>query len=231
MKKGKTIVMLLAATLLLSGVASAFTDVDDNAYYADAVKWAIENEVTNGVGNNEFGSLTIVTRAQAMTFLWRASGKPAPKGTGSEFADVKSDAYYHDAVLWAVENNITNGVGDNRFDPEGAVTRGQMITFLWRTKGSQGARQGDKWYEGAERWAINKGLLAGTAQTYTTDSACPRSDVVFYIWKEVNAKDTGNGQSGNQGSNEPYIGNPLDHRVGGQGVSGSTEASEGIEFH
>lgn len=192
----------IMATALYAAAQSktGFVDVDDSKYYADAIKWAVDNKVTNGIGNNQFGVNSNVTRGQAVTFLWRAVGSPSPNGTGETFEDVEEGSWYELAVKWAVENHITEGVGDNRFDPEGLVTRGQMITFLWRTKGAVGeARQGDQWYSAAERWAQSKGLLTGTAQAYTTNGECPRCDVVYYLWKEV--KNVGNtGGSGNSGS-------------------------------
>ncbi len=176
---------------------TGFVDVDDSKYYADAIKWAVDNKVTNGIGNNQFGVNSNVTRGQAVTFLWRAAGSPSPKGTGETFVDVEEDSWYELAVKWAVENHITEGVGDNKFDPDGSVTRGQMITFLWRTKGAIGeALQGDQWYSAAERWAQSKGLLTGTAQAYSTNADCPRCDVVYYLWKEVTDTNNVNNNNG-----------------------------------
>ena len=178
--------------------ATGFTDVDDSKYYADAIKWAVDNKVTNGIGNSQFGVDSNVTRGQAVTFLWRAVGSPSPKGTGETFEDVEEGSWYELAVKWATENHITDGVGGNKFDPNGLVTRGQMITFLWRTKGSVGeVRQGDQWYSAAERWAQSKGLLTGTAQAYTTNGECPRCDVVYYLWKEVKNVNSGGSTTNN----------------------------------
>ena len=182
---------------------TGFVDVDDSKYYADAIKWAVDNKITYGIGNSQFGIDSNVTRGQAVTFLWRAVGSPSPNGTGETFEDVEEGSWYELAVKWAVENHITEGVGGNKFDPNGLVTRGQMITFLWRTKGAVGeARQGDQWYSAAERWAQSKGLLTGTAQAYTTNGECPRCDVVYYLWKEVkNIGNTGGSNTNNNNSN------------------------------
>ena len=110
---------------------SPFADVVTDAYYYEAVKWAAEQGITGGIGNNLFGPNQPCTRTQIVTFLWRAVGCPEPKGTSS-FSDVPSDAYYAKAVAWAVENGITDGVGDNRFAPDVVCTRGQMVTLLYR---------------------------------------------------------------------------------------------------
>ena len=109
-----------------------FTDVSTNAYYYDAVLWAVENGITNGTGTNTFSPDLPCTRAQMATFLWRAAGSPEPVSTTSLFTDVPTDAYYYDAVLWAAENGITSGNGANTYGPDAACTRAQMVTFLWR---------------------------------------------------------------------------------------------------
>lgn len=184
-----SLVLFFTLALCLSAPASAasFEDVSDDAYYASVVEWAVDAGVTNGIGNNQFGVNGNVTRAQAVTFLWRAMGTPASKGTAGAFEDVEPGSWYENAVQWAVENKITEGVGDNKFAPDGQVTRGQMITFLYRAKVQPEENiEGDKWYSAAELWAQSKWLLAGTAQAYSTDGECPRCDVVYYIWKEVN---------------------------------------------
>ena len=111
--------------------ADYFADVPANSYYADAVSWAAKNGITGGIGNGLFGPNQPCTRAQIVTFLWRAAGAPEPKGTVS-FADISADSYYAQAVAWAVENGITAGVGNGRFDPNSTCTRGQIATFLYR---------------------------------------------------------------------------------------------------
>ncbi|MBE6909234.1 MAG: S-layer homology domain-containing protein [Ruminococcaceae bacterium] len=166
------------------GGETAFTDVPSGAYYADAVAWAVETGVTKGTSETTFSPNDTLTRAQAVTFLWRAKGSPAPTSSYNPFADVKAGAYYYDAVLWAVENGITNGVSADEFSVDGKVTRGQMITFLWRTEGRP-FDTGGKWYEAAESWAVSRRLLSGTAEDYTTDGKCPRSDVVYYLYRDL----------------------------------------------
>lgn len=161
-----------------------FSDVPVHSYYHNAVKWANEKGITNGIGNGLFGSGDILTRGQAVTFLWRAMGKPQASEANNSFIDVKEGAYYYDAVAWAVENGITEGVGGQRFDPDGKVTRGQIITFLWRTNGGMDDI-GGAWFEAAENWAKSNNILEGTAQTYSTDASCPRSDVVYYMYNNM----------------------------------------------
>ncbi len=162
-----------------------FADVDPDAYYAQAVKWAVSLGITNGTSDTTFSPEMNVTRGQAVTFLWRAMGRPAPASSGNPFADVSSDAWYYDAVLWAVEQGITNGTGPAAFEPNDNVTRGQMITFLYRTMGEPGKTGEGPWYADAENWAGREGLLADTAVPYTTNGDCPRSDVVFYLWRAL----------------------------------------------
>ena len=111
-----------------------FKDVPANAYYYEAVKWAQEKGITGGIGNGLFGPNDPCTRAQIVTFLWRAAGSPAPKNTGTAFGDVKLGSFYEQAVAWAVENGITGGTGEGMFSPDATCTRAQSVTFLWRCK-------------------------------------------------------------------------------------------------
>ena len=166
--------------------ASDFADVPLDAYYKDAVDWAVGKSITNGTSATTFSPLGEVTRAEAVTFLWRAKGCPEPKTASSPFTDVQdSGSWFYKAVLWAVEENITNGTSATTFTPKGKVTRGQMITFLYRTLGEPGKTGQGNWYEDAERWAGGNRFTDGTATAYTTSGACPRSDVVFYLWKAL----------------------------------------------
>ncbi len=165
----------------IPGEEPLFLDVDPLSYYYDAVLWAKESGVTNGVGNGRFSPDGRLNRAMAVTFLWRAAGSPAPKG-GETFSDVMDGTYYADAVGWAVELGITNGIGGGEFGVDRDVTRGQMITFLWRLMGRPDDT-GGAWYEAAEKWAETTGLLGGTAEPYRTDAVCPRSDVVLYLFR------------------------------------------------
>ena len=113
------------------GTGNAFTDVESGSYYEKAVQWAVENGITNGTGNNDFGTGTAVTRAQVVTFLWRAAGSPVVDADNS-FDDVAAITYYYEAVQWAVKNGITLGSGANNFSPDDVCTRAQVVTFLYR---------------------------------------------------------------------------------------------------
>ncbi len=180
-------------------VEMGFADVDAGAYYAEAVAWAVETGVTNGTGkdtqgNDVFSPAAAVTRGQAVTFLWRAMGHPEPETKTNPFSDVKAGSYYEKAVLWAVEQGITNGTawdeakGVVEFSPDATVTRGQLLTFLWRTlgkPGETGAYEGKQWYSDPENWAAQNGLIQGTAEAYATGADCPRCDVVYYLWNAV----------------------------------------------
>jgi hypothetical protein len=115
-----------------TSTTNPFTDVSPEDYYYKAILWAVENSITNGTGNGKFSPDKTCTRGQVATFLWRAKGQPAPTNTESPFKDVDTNAYYYDAVLWAVENGITNGTGKDTFSPDKTCTRGQIVTFLYR---------------------------------------------------------------------------------------------------
>ena len=109
-----------------------FTDVKSADYYYKAVLWAVESGITNGMSTTTFEPNATCTRGQVATFLWRSQGKPAPESDNNPFNDVRNGEYYYDAVLWAVENNITNGTGVDTFSPDASCTRGQIVTFLYR---------------------------------------------------------------------------------------------------
>ena len=116
-----------------NSVLNFFYDVPNDSFYYEAVKWAVGKNITSGVGDNLFAPDQPCTRAQIVTFLWRAAGSPEPKNVGS-FSDVPASAYYAKAVAWAVENGITTGTGDGMFSPDAVCTRAQAVTFLWRCK-------------------------------------------------------------------------------------------------
>ena len=162
--------------------ATGFTDVSAGVYYADAVEWAVDNGVTQGTGGGAFSPESTVTRAEAVTFLWRAAGKPAPSATTSSFTDVTDrSAYYYNAVLWAVEQGITNGAGGGRFDLTGTLAYDQIFTFLCRFAGEQAS--GSDWSSAAVRWANSSGLTDGLL--FSAKDACPRADVVYCLWKQL----------------------------------------------
>ena len=123
------------ATPKLEPEFTGFDDVPEDAYYAAPVEWAVKNDITNGMGNNKFEPNRTCTRGQVVTFLWRAKGRPTPTLTSNPFSDVKTEDYFYDAVLWAVEKEITNGMGNGKFAPGTGCTRGQVVTFLWRAEG------------------------------------------------------------------------------------------------
>ena len=169
-----------------------FTDVPENAYYYDAVQWAVENGITAGFTETSFGPNRSCTRAQMVTFLWRAAGSPAPASTDRVFQDVPADAYYADAVLWAAEQGITGGTSAETFSPNATVTRAQTVTFLYRAAGSPaGADSGfadvaaDAYYADAVAWAAAQGITSGTtAETFSPAQACTRAQIVTFLYRD-----------------------------------------------
>ena len=170
-------------TIVVPG-ASSFSDVASNAYYANAVSWALQKEVTTGTSATTFSPNDTVTRAQAVTFLWRAFGRPAVTNTVNPFTDVASDEYYTQAVLWAVQQGITNGTSATTFSPYATLAQDQMITFLCRAAGV--GAFGDNWSDSAMSWAQGRGLFNGRPSVPKAKDSCPRADVVFYLWKNAN---------------------------------------------
>ena len=168
-----------------------FVDVPTGAYYYDAVAWAVENDITTGTSATTFGPDIICTRAQMVTFLWRAAGSPEPESTVNPFTDVSAGAYYYDAVLWAVEQGITNGTSASTFSPDATVTRGQTVTFLWRYDGSTAVSgssfvdvAADAYYADAVTWAASEGVTTGTsATTFSPDNDCTRAQIVTFLYR------------------------------------------------
>ncbi len=168
-----------------------FTDVHTGDYYYDAVAWAVENGVTSGTSATTFSPNNACTRAQIVTFLWRAAGSPEPEATVNPFTDVSTSAYYYDAVLWAVDRGITNGTSATTFSPDATVTRGQTVTFLWRYAGSPTTGTGsftdvaaDAYYATAVAWAAAEGVTSGTsATTFSPDAACTRAQIVTFLYR------------------------------------------------
>ncbi len=173
------------ADIKRGGPAAGFNDVSANAYYADAVTWAAAENITQGTGGNAFSPQNTVTRAEAVTFLWRAAGSPAPTAVTSGFSDVTdTHAYYYKAVLWAVEQGITNGTGGGRFHLTGTLSYDQIFTFLCRFAGKDAA--GSDWSSSALAWAEDIGLTEGL--NFTAKADCPRSDVVYCLWKQLSGE-------------------------------------------
>ena len=170
----------------------AFTDVSASDYYFDAVQWAVENGITNGTSTTTFSPNASCTRAQMVTFLWRAAGSPKAKTTACAFTDVNKSAYYYEALLWAVENGITNGTSATTFSPYAECTRGQMVTFLYRDA-KQPAVSGrlsfrdvpdDAFYRDAVIWAVNAGITNGTGATaFSPDAVCTRGQMVTFLYR------------------------------------------------
>ena len=173
--------------------ALIFIDVPAGAYYYDAVYWAVEHGVTYGTSASTFSPDASCTRAQMVTFLWRAAGSPEPETAVNPFADVSASAYYYEAVLWAVENGITNGTSATTFSPDATVTRGQTVTFLWRNAGSPvvvGTSfedvMADAYYATAVAWAAAEGITSGTsATTFSPDNACTRAQIVTFLYRDL----------------------------------------------
>ncbi len=172
-----------------------FADVSTSAYYYDAVKWAVENGVTDGVSATLFAPYEPCTRGQIVTFLWRAAGSPEPK-TASSFADVPASAYYAKAVEWAVENGITNGMTETTFAPDATCTRGQSVTFLYRAlKGSASGStnftdvKSNAFYADAVNWAVANDVTNGTsATTFSPNADCTRAEIVTFLYRAYQGK-------------------------------------------
>ena len=173
-------------------VISTFTDVAADAWYADAVQWAVEHGITGGTSATTFSPDTSCTRAQMVTFLWRAAGSPEPIKSSTPFADVDATAYYYEAMLWAVEQNITSGTSATTFSPDAVVTRSQTVTFLWRDAGSPPTASGssfmdvtaDAYYAEAVTWAASEDITSGTsAITFSPDADCTRAQIVTFLWR------------------------------------------------
>lgn len=172
--------------------AGSFSDVSAGAYYYDAVQWAVGKGITGGTAASRFSPDAPCTRAQIVTFLWRAVGSPAPSSRENPFKDVASGAYYYDAVLWAVERGITGGTSAEAFSPEAVVTRGQTAAFLHRAAGSPEASgsvsfadvASDAYYAGAVRWAAEKGITGGTGGgLFSPGAPCTRAQIVTFLYR------------------------------------------------
>ena len=171
-----------------------FVDVPEDSYYEEAVNWAVENGITTGTDATHFTPDGICTRAQSVTFLWRAAGSPAPKSTTMPFTDVKAGSYYYDAVLWAVENGITKGTSATEFSPAQNCSRAQIVTFLWRSEKSPAAGtvnpftdvKPEAYYADAVLWAVKEDVTKGTtATTFSPDANCTRAQIVTFIWRAL----------------------------------------------
>ena len=183
------------ATFVKEVETSPFGDVSTSAYYYEAVKWAQKKGITGGIGNGLFGPNQPCTRAQIVTFLWRAAGSPEPKAMSS-FADVSTDAYYAKAVAWAVENGITTGTGDGKFSPDATCTRAQSVTFLFRAIGKLVDSKAefsdvltDSYYANAVAWAVENGVTNGIGNgLFGPDNSCTRAQIVTFLYRAYQGK-------------------------------------------
>ncbi len=201
---GKYIFTMPAANVTVTAAFSktqttvSFADVSSDSYCADAVKWAVENGVTNGTTATTFNPNTACTRGQIVTFLWRAAGSPAPKTTVNPFTDVAADAYYAKAVLWAVENGITNGTTATTFSPDAPCTRAQAVTFLFRgaiangleavtlqelVSGFSDAASLPGYAVSAMNWALANGIVQGNGGALMPNSTCTRGQIVTFLYR------------------------------------------------
>ena len=169
-----------------------FVDVATGSYYEDAVDWAVENGITKGTDDTHFSPDGICTRAQAVTFLWRAAGSPKPETRTMPFTDIPAGSYYYDAVLWAVENGITKGTSDTTFSPNMTCSRAQIVTFLWRSEKSPAAGTANPfadvkstaYYADAVLWAAKEDITKGTTNTtFSPDADCTRAQIVTFLWR------------------------------------------------
>ena len=171
---------------------SVFVDVATGSYYEEAVDWAVENGITKGTTATTFSPNATCTRAQAVTFLWRAAGSPEPETRAMPFTDIPVGNYYYDAVLWAVENGITKGTSDTTFSPNMTCTRAQIVAFLWRSEKSPAAGtanpfadvKSDAYYADAVLWAVKENITKGTTNTtFSPDADCTRAQIVTFLYR------------------------------------------------
>ena len=174
-----------------------FVDVPAGSFYENAVKWAVEKNITTGTSDTTFTPDGICTRAQAVAFLWRAAGSPEPQSTAMAFSDVQTGSYYEKAVLWAVENGITKGTSQTTFSPNATCSRSQIVTFLWRSQQSPAVSTSNPftdvtataYYANAVLWAVEKNVTAGTSSTtFSPNADCTRAQIVTFLYRTYTNK-------------------------------------------
>lgn len=186
----------VSAEFVEEQAASIFADVPTDAYYAKAVEWAVKKGITNGKANGLFGSNDPCTRGQIVTFLWRAAGSPAPKGTAKVPGDVLPGSYCYDAVAWALENGITNGLANGTFGVNNTCTRGQSVTFLYRAMGTAPTTvngftdvESNAFCAEAVAWAVENGVTNGTsASAFSPNAGCTRAQIVTFLYRAYQSK-------------------------------------------
>ncbi|MDD6644059.1 MAG: S-layer homology domain-containing protein [Faecousia sp.] len=176
-----------------SSGASQFVDVSESSFYATPVAWAVEQGITNGTDKTHFSPESPCTRGQVVTFLWRAAGEPAPQSGNNPFADVKKSDYFYTAVIWAVENGITTGTSSTKFSPNEPCTRGQVVTFQYRSNNEPevngkcdftDVKSSDYFYN-AVLWAVANGITNGTsAKTFSPQATCTRGQIVTFLFRD-----------------------------------------------
>ena len=175
-------------------VKNPFEDVPEDEFYYDAILWAVGEGITNGVTTTRFAPDDLTTRGQIVTFLWRAAGEPEPSSNENPFTDVKAGDFCYKAVLWAVENGITNGVTKTTFAPNSNCTRAQAVTFLHRYLGKPEPTianpftdvDSGEFYANAIRWAVENGVTTGvTTTTFEPDSTCTRGQIVTFLYRAL----------------------------------------------
>ena len=172
---------------------AGFSDVTADTYYAEAVQWAVSKGVTQGTTKTTFSPGAQCTRAQMVTFLWRAKGQPEPKSLDNHFTDVSASDYYFKAVLWAVEQGVTQGVSKTAFAPKDIVSRSQTVTFLWRLDGSPESNATSftdvpvgQYYAPAVAWAVVNGVTEGTSPTtFSPKAPCTRGQIVTFLYRNL----------------------------------------------
>lgn len=192
--KSATCTVTVSKPLVPEVPGTSFTDVPTGVYYEEAVGWAVEKGITKGTSDSTFTPDGVCTRAQAVTFLWRAAGSPAAKAGSLPFADVKAGSYYDDAVRWAVENGVTVGTSATTFSPNATCSRAQIVTFLWRAQKSPAAGSanpfddvaGSAYYADAVQWAVQKDITKGTGATaFSPDANCIRAQIVTFLYRSM----------------------------------------------
>lgn len=189
--------ILLALTLALlptaALAASSFEDVREGDFFHDAVLWAVARGITDGTSPTTFSPGEICTRAQVVTFLWRARGEPEPMDNNNSFLDVEAGSYYETAVAWAVEQGITSGTSDVTFSPDEPCTYAHIITFLWRANGSPDtggsshltADWPESWYKDAVTWAERGAMFEGEDEQFNPDAPCSRARTVVWLHRDA----------------------------------------------
>ena len=190
----KTQVPLYRMQQVYDAAQGFFQDVAADQYYAVPVGWAVDNNITKGTSNVDFSPASPCTRAQVVTFLWRAEGEPKATGAANPFTDVAPGAYYYDAVLWAVEKGITSGTSATTFSPNAPCTRAQVVTFLWRYFGQPPMAgtnpftdvKSGEYYRDAVLWALAKGVTQGESATaFGPDDTCTRAQIVTFLYRAL----------------------------------------------